>query len=43
MALKLRYYNKTDEDQRQAELDAAIKTKSTKQIDFLLDRKRENR
>ena len=40
MALKLRYYNKTDEDQRQAELDAAIKTKSTKKIDFLLDRKK---
>ena len=40
MALKLRYYNKTDEDQRQAELDAAIEKKSTKKIDFLLDRKK---
>ena len=40
MAMKLRYYNKTAEEQRQAELDTAIKMKSTKQIDFLLNRKK---
>lgn len=39
MAAPFRYYNKTAEDRRQAELDAAIKLKQTKKIDFLLNRK----